>query len=135
MVRIPVAEGLFVDGKDGPRLCAARCSVCGELHFPAGRDCPFCGSNSCLGEEIGARGRLHVGTVVRNPPPGYSGPVPYGFGLVDTDEGLRVVSALEITDDAELIEGRRLKLVLRCVGNDAEGNEQVAWSYAPEESE
>ena len=132
MAQIPVAEGLFVETERGPRLRAARCRACGELHFPGGSDCPFCGSESCEVEEIGALGKLHAGTVVRTAPPGYSGPVPYGFGLVDLDEGLRVVSALEITDDEELVEGLRLRLVLRTVGRGDDGKDLVAWSYQPE---
>lgn len=132
MAQVPVEEGLFTDGADGPRLRAARCGGCEELHFPAGDTCPFCGGQACRPEEIGAHGTLHVGTIVRNPPPGYAGPVPYGFGLVDTSEGLRVVSALEITEESELTPGRALRLVLRNVGCDEDGNDRMAWSYSPE---
>ena len=62
-----------------------------------------------------------------HPPPGYEGPVPYGFGVVELDGvGLRVVSRLTEPDPARLHEGQRMTLVTDDVGGGI-----ATWAFAP----
>lgn len=74
---------------------------------------------------------LHLGTVVTAPPPGYTGDTPYGFGLVDLPEGLRVVSLIAETDPSRLRSGLPLRLGMRLLP-DAQGDLLLAtWHYEP----
>ncbi len=126
-----VHPGLFTAGNgNGPALVASRCDACALLHFPATPLCPWCGGESCTEVAAGRRGRLHLWTVVETAPPGYRGPVPYGFGTVEIDEGLRVVARLVETDAARLGRGQRLELVLTQVGRDDDGTDVIGWAYA-----
>ncbi len=131
MASRPLHPNLFrEDAVAGPALLAANCQACSRLHFPATEACPWCGGESCSQREVGRLGRLHLWTVVTTAPPGYHGPVPYGFGTVEIDEGLRVVTRLCESDPAKLMQRQRLRLVLESVGHDQDGTEIMTWAYA-----
>lgn len=72
-------------------------------------------------------GHLWAWTTVTHPPPGYEGPVPYGFGVVELDAiGLRVVTRLTEPDPARLHQGQRMTLV-----TDAVAPGTATWAFAP----
>lgn len=132
----PIDTGLFTlpDDPRGFGLVAGRCAECHDLHFPATPDCPYCGAESCLEEVVGREGHLHLGTVVTAPPPGYHGEVPYGFGLVDLPEGIRVISIIAETDPGRLRPGLPLKIDLRLVAAQPDDEGPVAtWQYVPQD--
>ncbi|MFM7141360.1 MAG: Zn-ribbon domain-containing OB-fold protein [Alphaproteobacteria bacterium] len=133
MAQVPIHPGLFTLPGDprGPRLLAARCPSCSGLHFPAGETCPYCGTDGCAEVAIGAEGRLSLWTAVRNAPPGYRGPVPYGFGVVDLPEGLRVVTRLASAEVERMHEGLAMDLVIEPLFANETGDEVLAFAYAP----
>jgi uncharacterized OB-fold protein len=133
MAQVPIHPGLFTLPGDprGPRLLAARCAACAGLHFPAGETCPWCGAEGCSEEAIGAEGTLSLWTTVRNAPPGYRGPIPYGFGVVDLPEGLRVVARLTESRDENLRAGLPLVLEVAPLFVDDAGDEVLGFAYAP----
>src|SRR5919204_5497991 len=90
----PITPGLFTEGTEGPRLIAARCAACDKAHFPAEPVCPYCGADGCVPTPVGPRARLCLYTAVVSAPPGYRGEVPYGFGVVELEGGLRVITRL-----------------------------------------
>ncbi|HEV7733107.1 MAG TPA: OB-fold domain-containing protein [Candidatus Binatia bacterium] len=129
----PITPGLFRDEPDGPRLLAGRCAACSRLHFPATSTCPYCGTADATPAAIGARGTLWLWTVVSTRPPGYRGPVPFGFGVVElADDGLRVVTRLTEADLASLRHGLPMRLVLDTLFTDDEGADVVSYAYQPE---
>lgn len=133
MAQVPIHPGLFTLPGDprGTRLLAGRCSACGKHHFPAGTTCPYCSAVDCTEEAIGARGTLYLHTVVNARPPGYRGPLPYGFGIVELPEGLRVVSRLTESRIEALRPGMALALeVTPLFVNDA-GEEVLSFAYRP----
>lgn len=107
--RVPVRQGLFVDDEP-PRLVVGRCSRCQRLHFPQADTCPYCSFDQVSTEECSGQGRLWAATAVTAAPPGYRGPVPYGFGVVELEEGLRVVTQLTEPDPAALSLGQPVSL-------------------------
>lgn len=133
MPTIPIHKGLFHSEAEphGPSLIAGCCVQCDALHFPAATMCPFCSASSCEERPVGAAGTLFVGTVVTTAPPGYRGPTPYGFGLVDLEGGLRVVSVLDETDPARLQKGLALRLEIRPLYENEEGDPVLSWIYTP----
>jgi len=131
----PIHEGLFTKPDDprGAALLAGRCGACGRHHFPAAETCPYCSAETGSVEAVGATGRIFLHTVVQTAPPGYTGPVPYGFGLVDLPEGLRVVTRLAAADLDALESGLRVRLEIAPLCTDEEGNEILSWAYRPDD--
>jgi len=134
MAQVPIHPGLFTLPGDprGPHLLAGRCVACGKHHFPAGDTCPYCSAADCRVEAIGTRGTLYLHTVVNARPPGYRGPLPYGFGVVDLKEGLRVVSRLTESDLATLRPGLPLALEVAPLYVDDAGDEVLSFAYRPD---
>lgn len=132
---LAVREGLFHTVSDGSvRLLGGRCGECDRPHFPRGEVCPYCSAGACAEVELGPRGRLWLHTAVTQPPPGYRGRVPYGFGVVELDEGLRVVGRLTEADPGKLAAGQPMHLVTERINPAEEAEEVVAWAFAPGET-
>ncbi len=131
----PITPGLFAVGPDGPRLLAARCSSCKALHFPASPTCPYCGAEDARETPVGPAGRLRLCTVVANRPPGYRGPVPYGFGMVELADGLRVITRLTESDPARLRPGLAVTLVVEPLFADDDGTPVLSYAFAPDPAE
>jgi uncharacterized OB-fold protein len=129
-VDVAVRDGLFTD-TDPTRLLGSRCDECGRHHFPRHDTCPYCSSDRTLPVELSATGRLWAWTAVTTAPPGYRGDVPYGFGVVELPEGLRVVSRLTEADPARLSAGQAMTLVVVPVHVDDGGRRVVSYAFAP----
>jgi uncharacterized OB-fold protein len=132
MAQVAIQPGLFTNPPE-PRLLAGQCESCEERHFPTAEFCPYCSSDAVSRTEVGATGTLYLHTVVNNAPPGYAGPVPYGFGLVDLPEGLRVVTRLVASDLGTFRTGMAMHLTVGPLFEDENGNEVLSWAYAASE--
>lgn len=82
---------------------------------------------------LSQRGRLWAWTAVTAPPPGYRGPVPFGFGVVELPEGLRVVARLTEPDPSRLDYGQPMRLVTAPLHEADDGRTVVTYAFAPEE--
>ena len=75
-------------------------------------------------------GTLWGWTEVTAPPPGYRGEVPFGFGVVELAEGIRVITRLA-TPVAAYTFGQPMHLRLVTLGT-GDGEEPVlTWEFAP----
>jgi uncharacterized OB-fold protein len=128
--RVMVREGLFTDGET-PALLGSRCAACGAHHFPRHDTCPYCAEEGPLPTQLGDAGLLWAWTAVTAAPPGYQGPVPYGVGVVELPEGIRVITHLTVSDPASLALGQAMQLRIVPLHSDADGNEVVTYSFAP----
>jgi hypothetical protein len=86
-------------------------------------------------EQFGPRGRL-LSVALQNypPPPPTIAPDPYrpyGVGLVDLPEGLRVIGRLDVADPEQVEVGGDVELVLAPLGRDGEGREVISWQWRP----
>jgi uncharacterized OB-fold protein len=124
----PVTEGLFTD--DPPRLLGGRCAACTHHHFPRLAQCPYCGAESVVAVELSDHGTLWGWTTVTALPPGALGAVPYGFGVVELPEGLRVITRLALPDPDWTI-GQAMRLRIAELGPDADGVTRTTWEFAP----
>jgi len=127
-----VEPGLMRDDGDGPRLIGAMCVPCGERSFPFADTCPWCGADATHEVALSPHGTLWAWTAVTAAPPGYSGPVPFGFGVVQLDDDrLRIVTRISEADPAMLTFGEPMTLVYDVVDEDENGHDVVTWSFTP----
>jgi len=76
-------------------------------------------------------GTLWGWTAVTASPPGYLGEVPYGFGVVELADGLRVVTRIEEPDPSRLEFGMPMRLALvELRGADTAGS-VTTYSFRP----
>ena len=134
---VPVAEGLFSETADGPRLLGSRCGSCATPYFPRSAVChnPECRESKMEEASFGPRGTLWSCAIQNYPPPPparYEEPyTPYALGMVDMPEGLRVLGRIS-TDDPEGVEvGTEVELVLERLYVDENGNEVITWKFRP----
>ena len=132
--RVPIREGLLsgpLSQLERVTLAGCKCTNCGETSLGSKSICPNCGRDTVQEVPLGSRGVLWSYTVVRHRPPGnYKGPdpfVPFGLGLVELPEGLRVLSPIHCDID-------KLKIGLELqfkpyVRQDADGREVVAFMF------
>ena len=65
------------------------------------------------------------------PPPGYGGEVPYGIGVVELPEGIRVIGRLTESDPAALAVGPADGAPGGTAPSDDDGNDVVTYAFAP----
>jgi uncharacterized OB-fold protein len=124
-----IRAGLFVtDEEHGVRLVTGRCDRCDRPHFPRTDSCPYCGGP--ISERLaGPGGVVSLATVVRRRPPGYAGPVPYGFGVVRLDgTRLEVVSRIAAEDPGAVRPGAPVRLALEQVPTQ-DGAPATVWTF------
>lgn len=130
-MRVPLKEGLLstVDDPHAARLLGGRCPSCMRFNFPAQALCPYCASDGCETVPLGERGVVEVCTTVTNRPPGYEGSMPFGFGVVELPEGIRIIS--RIAHPASAAPGAPAHLALDTLCTDAEGREVITYAFTP----
>ncbi len=131
----PVAEGLFAETEDGPRLLGSRCRSCDTPYFPKSAVChnPNCNESKMEDARFGPKGTLWSYSVQYYPPPPpakYDEPyVPYALALIDMPEGLRVLARVS-TDDPEQVQVRAdVELVLEKLYTNPEGDDVITWKF------
>lgn len=135
--QIPVTEGLFAETAAGPRLLGSRCRTCNTPYFPRSLTChnPGCGESRMEDTDFGPRGRLWSCAIQNYPPPlpaRYEEPyTPYAVGIVDLDEGLRVVGRMSVDDPYSLQLGTEVELTIEPIYRDDEGREVTTWKFKP----
>ncbi len=128
--RVMVREGLFTDGPR-PVLLGSRCDACGAHHFPRHDTCPYCATDGPQPVNFSTRGLLWAWTAVTAPPPGYLGPTPYGMGVVELPEGIRVITRLTVNDPADLAVGQPMELQIVPLHTDEAGHEVITFAFGP----
>ena len=134
---VPVAEGLFEKTPTGPRLLGSRCQSCAVPSFPRSSICrnPECDAGSMEDAAFGPRGTLWSCAIQNYPPPAparYEEPyTPYAVGVVDLDDGLRVVGRMSVADPESLQLGVQVELAIEPIYRDEEGREVVTWKFRP----
>ena len=126
-----IADGLFELDDDGTiTLVGGYSPSSGRHHFPLLPTCPYTGADDVETVELSRDATLWLWTAVSAAPPGYAGPVPFGFGVVElTRERLRVITRLTEADPEQLTFGQPMRLVADTLPS-ADGD-VVTWAFAP----
>lgn len=78
---------------------------------------------------LSRRGKLYTYTVVRYPPPDYKGSAPYGVGIIELPEGIKINSVL--TEYENLKIGMEMELVIEKLHEDEKGDKVMTYKFKP----
>jgi uncharacterized OB-fold protein len=125
-----IAEGLLELRNDGTiALIGGYSPTSGRHHFPRLDTCPYTGATDIETVTLSTEATLWLWTAVTAAPPGYAGPVPFGFGVVELQrEHLRVVTRLTESDPLRLTFGQPMRLVAETLPGD-DGEAVVTWAF------
>ncbi|MDY6996835.1 MAG: OB-fold domain-containing protein [Actinomycetota bacterium] len=120
-----------------PQLIGSRCAGCGATTFPVQQHCPRCSSADMSEVLLPRRGKI-VAWTTQGFPPGapYKGPtgkdfVPFGVGLVQLDDVIRVEGRLTENDPAKLQFGQEVELTMIPFTTDEDGTEVMTFAFQP----
>jgi len=122
-----IHDGLFELAGDGSiALVGGYSPSSAKYHFPLLDTCPYSGATDVQRVVLSREATLWAWTAVTAAPPGYTGAVPYGFGVVElVSEKLRVITRLRESDPARLEFGQPMTLVA-----DELPDGVVTWAFA-----
>jgi uncharacterized OB-fold protein len=122
-----IHDGLFELADDGTlTLIGGYSPTSGHFHFPLLDTCPYSGATDVERVLLSRDATLWAWTAVTAAPPGYTGPVPYGFGVVElVAEKLRIITRLRESDPGALTFGQPVTLVA-----DELPDGVVTWAFA-----
>ena len=124
--------------EENPQLIGSRCDACAATTWPRQPHCPRCSQSSMSDRLLPRRGTLVAwttqGFVPKLP---YLGAEtaddfePFGVGLVQLGDEVRVEARLTENDPAKLRFGMDVELVFVPLYTNAEGTEILAWAFQP----
>ncbi len=115
------------------RLEAAQCNKCKHISFPGKSACPECGSRDFNMIKLSGKGKLLTHTIIRIAPDGFTDQVPYGIGIVQMDEGPRIMAQITDCDPEELKTGDSLTFQFRKIREDGNtGIIMYAYKFVPD---
>jgi len=83
----------YWDAAKNHRLEVQRCNACGQFWFPPSASCPHCLAADFAWTPVSGKGKVYSFVVFhRVYHPSYEGEVPYVVGLVELDEGPRMLT-------------------------------------------
>ena len=128
----PLHDGLFREQGDGSIVLIGGYSPSsGRTHFPRLPACPYTGADDVEEVELPTQGTLWGWTAVTARPPGYDGEMPFGFGIVELTDGLRVITRLTESDPGALSFGQAMGLVAETLQTDDDGTAVITYAFAP----
>jgi uncharacterized OB-fold protein len=122
---------------ENPQLKGSQCANCGATTFPVQQRCPKCSGAEMSEVLLPRRGKLVAWTTQGFPPgPPYKGPtgkdfVPFGVGLVQLDDVIRVEGRLTENDPAKLKFGQEVELTMMPFTTDDDGEEIITFAFQP----
>ena len=138
MTEIAFAPDVFTWPSDEPQLIGGRCGQCSAVTFPAWPSCARCGSTEVEQHLLPRRGTLWTFTTQDFLPkePYASGETnetfrPYGIGMVQLGDEVRVEGRLTESDPAKLEIGMELELVIIPFRTDDDGTVVMTYAFAP----
>jgi uncharacterized OB-fold protein len=138
--RIPIVEGFFTWPSDRPHLLGGMCKTCCRYFFPKHYPVhkPDCFREDVEQVALSRKGKLASYTWQHyKPPPPFkiAEPfTPFGVGLVELPEGIRVIGILTHCQLKDLKTGIEVELVIDKLYEDEQGNEFLTWKFEPPET-
>ena len=117
-------------GTDGT-LIGFRCTECGVTVFGPATFCQSCTSFKVEPVDLGCSGTLYSYTVVRIPPAGWPGEVPYILGQVELPSGPQVLAEVIDCNQSDLNIGMPVELAIRAVAPEEGRAEKLVYKWRP----
>lgn len=137
MKSVPLAPDIFTWPSESPQLIGGRCAECAAVTFPNQDACPRCGSQKMEQHLLPRQGVLWAWTTQEFLPkePYASGETdatfkPFGVGVVQLGEEVRVEARLTESDPAKLRIGAPFELVITPLRRDAD-SETLTFAFKP----
>lgn len=141
MTQIAFADDVFTWPADEPQLIGGRCAACEAVTFPAQASCARCGSTDVEQHLLPRRGTLWTFTTQEFlPKEPYAGGEtletfkPYGVGMVQLGDVVKVEGRLTEADPAKLRIGMEMELVVVPFRTDPDGTEVMVFAFSPVEA-
>lgn len=138
MTQVAFAPDVFTWPSDEPQLIGGRCAACAAVVFPLPTSCPRCGSTDVERHLLPRRGTLFTWTTQDFLPkePYASGETPetfrpYGVGLVQLGDEVRVEARLTESDPEALDFGMEVELAIVPFRTDDDGTEVMTYAFRP----
>ena len=112
-------------------LLGTRCRDCQVCVFGPAVFCQACTSSNLEPVELSQEGILYSYTIVRVPPSGWPGPVPYILGQVDLPEGPQVLAEIIGCQEADLKIGMEVELALQSISVEDGGTAKAVYKWRP----
>ena len=112
-------------------LIGFRCNECGASVFGPAIFCQKCTSTDLKPVDLGVKGILFSFTIVRIPPAGWSGPVPYVLGQVELPQGPQVLAEVIDCEHEDLNIGMAVEMVLQAVPAEGGGPDKAVYKWRP----
>ena len=119
----------FADYLQKGKLMGTKCKKCGELYFPPRADCLNCMNDTFEWIEYSGKGTLNSFTTIHAAPKGFEDIAPYTLGVVDLNEGGRVIAWIKDIPKDKLKNDMPVKVVPRIF----EEIEEIRLYYSIEE--
>ena len=110
------------------RLEAVKCSECNKIFFPKRLICPECKSQNLASIKLSGKGKLITFTIINVAPEGFVDQVPYAVGIVELEEGVRVMGQITDCDPNELKIGNQLTTQFRRMREEGKTG-MIMYSY------
>ena len=138
MTQAAFAPDVFTWPADEPQLIGGRCTSCEAVTFPHQGSCARCGSVGVDQHLLPRRGTLWTFTTQEFlPKEPYAGGEtletfrPYGVGLVQLGDEVRVEGRLTQADPQQLRIGMEVELVIVPFRTDPDGTEVLTFAFSP----
>ena len=136
--QVPFADEVFTWPDEAPQLIGGRCTACRAVTFPRQVSCARCGTPDMERHLLPRRGTVWTWTTQDFlPKEPYASAetletfVPYGVGLVQLGDEVRVEARLTTADPAVLEFGMEVELTIVPFRRDPDGTEVVIYAFAP----
>lgn len=107
------------------------CLDCGASVFGPATFCQSCTSSNLEAADLGREGTLYSYTIVRIPPAGWPGEVPYVLGQVELPKGPQVLAEVVECEHGDLKIGMPVELVLQAVSAEGGGPDKAVYKWRP----
>ena len=112
-------------------LIGFRCGECGVSVFGPATFCQSCTSFDVEPVDLGGKGILYSYTIVRIPPAGWPGEVPYILGQVELPAGPQVLAEVIDCKQPDLTIGMPVELAIQAVPAQEGAKDKLVYKWRP----
>ncbi|MDA0263448.1 MAG: Zn-ribbon domain-containing OB-fold protein [Chloroflexi bacterium] len=129
--RLRLTNDDAANGPLGGTLIGFTCNECGSTVFGPAVFCQSCTSTDLEAVELGGKGILYSFTIVRIPPAGWPGDVPYVLGQVELPQGPQVLAEVIGCEHGDLKIGMAVEMVIQAVPAEHGGPDKAVYKWRP----